>query len=61
VIAGDDDRSSGGNPGRTAADAAALAAGAMVLFPEWPAGSPTELSDFNDLHTWEAVRVPQVE
>ena len=61
VIAGDDDRSSNGNPGRTAADAAALAAGAMVLFPEWPAGSPKELSDFNDLHTWEAVRVAQVE
>ncbi|MDD1146709.1 toprim domain-containing protein [Pseudomonas sp. TNT2022 ID357] len=54
VIAGDDDRLSNGNPGRTAADAAALDAGAMVVFPEWPAGAPLELSDFNDLHCWDA-------
>lgn len=55
VIAGDDDRLSDGNPGRTAADAAALAVGAMVVFPEWPAGAPLELSDFNDLHCWDAA------
>jgi putative DNA primase/helicase len=61
VIAGDDDRCSDGNPGRTAADAAALDAGALVLFPEWPAGSPLGLSDFNDLHTWEAALAAQVE
>lgn len=54
VIAGDDDRLSDSNPGRTAADAAALATGAMVVFPEWPAGAPLELSDFNDLHCWGA-------
>jgi putative DNA primase/helicase len=54
VIAGDDDRQSEGNPGRTAANAAALAAGALVTFPDWPPGAPPELSDFNDLHTWEA-------
>lgn len=54
VIAGDDDRLSNGNPGRTAADAAALEAGAMVVFPEWPAGAPLELSDFNDLHCWDS-------
>lgn len=54
VIAGDDDRLSDGNPGRTAADAAALATGAMVVFPEWPLGSPLELSDFNDLYCWDA-------
>lgn len=55
VIAGDDDRLSDGNPGRTAADSAALAVGAMVVFPEWPAGAPLELSDFNDLHCWDAA------
>lgn len=54
VIAGDDDRLSDGNPGRTAADSAALSVGAMVVFPEWPAGAPLELSDFNDLHCWDA-------
>ncbi|WP_137887179.1 toprim domain-containing protein [Pseudomonas sp. 2FE] len=54
VIAGDDDRLSDGNPGRAAADAAALAVGAMVVFPDWPAGTPLELSDFNDLHCWDA-------
>lgn len=55
VIAGDDDRLSDGNPGRTAADAAALAVGAMVVFPDWPAGAPLNLSDFNDLHCWETT------
>ncbi|MDV7211074.1 toprim domain-containing protein [Azotobacter beijerinckii] len=55
VIAGDDDRQTEGNPGHTAADAAALAAGALVTFPDWPPGAPPELSDFNDLHTWEAA------
>lgn len=55
VIAGDDDRLSEGNPGRTAANAAALAAGAMVVFPDWPAGAPLNLSDFNDLHCWETA------
>lgn len=54
VIAGDDDRLSEGNPGRTAANAAALAAGAQLVFPQWPAEAPLELSDFNDLHRWEA-------
>jgi putative DNA primase/helicase len=53
VIAGDDDRGSEGNPGRTAADAAALLTSALVMFPEWPQGAPLELSDFNDLHCWE--------
>lgn len=54
VIAGDDDRQSEGNPGRIAAEAAALAVGAMVMFPEWPPAAPLALSDFNDLHCWEA-------
>lgn len=52
VIAGDDDRLTEGNPGRTAAIAAALAVGAQVTFPEWPEEAPLALSDFNDLHCW---------
>ena len=52
VIAGDDDRQTLGNPGRTAAMAAALAAGALVTFPDWPADAPPSLTDFNDLARW---------
>ncbi|KUM42491.1 toprim domain-containing protein [Pseudomonas sp. EpS/L25] len=54
VIAGDDDRQTDGNPGRTAANAAALANGAKVVFPDWPEGAPDHLSDFNDLAVWSA-------
>lgn len=52
VIAGDDDRHTKGNPGRTAAMAAALAIGALVTFPAWPEGAPETLTDFNDLAHW---------
>lgn len=52
VIAGDDDRATPGNPGRTAANAAALAVGALVLFPDWPKEAPHRLTDFNDLARW---------
>lgn len=61
VIAGDDDRLTLGNPGRTAANHAANAAGALVIFPEWPAGAPDALSDFNDLSLWHAGRYQQAE
>lgn len=54
IIAGDDDRRTAGNPGRTAANHAANAAGALVVFPEWPDNAPEELADFNDLHQWQA-------
>lgn len=54
IIAGDDDRQTEGNPGRTAATAAALAIGAEVAFPVWPTDAPLELSDFNDLLCWRA-------
>lgn len=54
VIAGDDDRATAGNPGKRAANQAARAADARVVFPEWPADAPSELSDFNDLHLWGA-------
>ncbi|MCY1415537.1 Toprim domain protein [compost metagenome] len=53
VIAGDDDRQSKGNPGRVAANRAALAADALVVYPKWPVDAPLELSDFNDLHLWQ--------
>ncbi|WP_199287801.1 toprim domain-containing protein [Kushneria phosphatilytica] len=52
IIAGDDDRHTEGNPGRTAANDAALAVGAMVLYPKWPEGCPDDLTDFNDLYRW---------
>lgn len=53
VIAGDDDRQTEGNPGRSAANAAALASSALVTFPKWPANAPLALSDFNDLRQWQ--------
>ena len=52
IIAGDDDRRTDGNPGRTAANAAAVAVGGLVTFPEWPTDVPLALSDFNDLAAW---------
>lgn len=55
VIAGDDDRQTEGNPGRTAATAAALAVDGLVTFPDWPPGAPDHLSDFNDLANWRAA------
>lgn len=56
VIAGDDDRSTASNPGKRAANQAARAADARVVFPEWPSDAPSALSDFNDLHLWLAGR-----
>lgn len=55
VIAGDDDRQTDGNPGRSAAEDAARATGALVTFPDWPADAPLELSDLNDLAVWRAA------
>ena len=52
ILAGDDDRLTDGNPGRTAANSAAAACGGLVTFPEWPAEAPQALSDFNDLAAW---------
>lgn len=52
IIAGDDDRQTKGNPGRTFANTAAVAAGALVTFPDWPADAPLELTDYNDLVVW---------
>ena len=56
IVCGDDDRLTDGNPGRTAAIAAARAARARVAFPQWPDGCPDGLSDFNDLARWLHTR-----
>ena len=53
VVCGDDDRQTEGNPGATNARAAAIAAGARYALPEWPPAAPLNLSDFNDLYTWQ--------
>ncbi|MCY1297637.1 DNA primase TraC [compost metagenome] len=58
IIGGDDDRQTEGNPGRTAANAAAIAIGGQVVFPNWPADAPLALTDFNDLANWGAVHEP---
>jgi putative DNA primase/helicase len=53
IVAGDDDRQTVGNPGRTAAERAAADLGALgVVFPPWSGEEPLELSDFNDLRQW---------
>lgn len=58
VLTGDDDRQTKGNPGRTAANAAATAVGGQVVFPNWPADAPLTLTDFNDLANWRAAHEP---
>lgn len=54
IVAGDDDRLTEGNPGRTAANATALALGAALVFPNFPDHAPLSLTDFNDLALWSA-------
>jgi putative DNA primase/helicase len=52
IFAGDDDRLTKGNPGRTAANRAAALLGCGVVFPPWSGAEPLTLSDFNDLRQW---------
>lgn len=52
IVAGDDDRQTEDNPGRTSAIKAAAALGCGLVLPPFPAGAPIELSDFNDLRQW---------
>ncbi|PZW52443.1 putative DNA primase/helicase [Pseudomonas sp. URMO17WK12:I6] len=54
IIAGDDDRMTEGNPGRTAAIKAAAALGCRMVFPPWSGAEPLTLTDFNDLANWRA-------
>ncbi|MCY1187830.1 hypothetical protein D9M73_288620 [compost metagenome] len=53
IVAGDDDRMTEGNPGRTAADKAAATLGCGTIFPPWCGSEPLTLSDFNDLRQWQ--------
>ncbi|NMM10941.1 MAG: DUF3987 domain-containing protein [Polaromonas sp.] len=50
IVAADDDHLTDGNPGMTKATAAALAVGALLAVPSFPAGRPEKATDFNDLH-----------
>lgn len=52
IVAGDDDRMTEGNPGRTAAIKAAAVLGCGLVFPDWPANAPLTLTDANDLRQW---------
>lgn len=57
IVAGDDDRQTEGNPGRTSAERAAADLGAVgVVFPPWSGEEPLALSDFNDLRQWREAR-----
>ncbi len=54
IVAGDDDRQTEGNPGKTAAIKAAATLGCGLVLPPFPEDTPLNLSDFNDLRQWRA-------
>src|SRR5690606_28595962 len=54
VVAGDDDRLTPGNPGRSAATDTTEALGCGLVFPPWSGEEPLSLTDFNDLAVWRA-------
>ncbi|RON25650.1 toprim domain-containing protein [Pseudomonas lini] len=54
IVAGDDDRMTEGNPGRTYAIKAAAILGCRMVFPPWSGAEPLTLTDFNDLANWRA-------
>jgi putative DNA primase/helicase len=56
IIAGDDDRETEGNPGRTAAIRAAKELGCGLVLPPWTGAEPQNLTDFNDLRQWRTRR-----
>lgn len=56
IVAGDDDRLTEGNPGRTTANNVANALGCGLVFPPWLGTEPLELSDFNDLAQWRSAQ-----
>lgn len=49
IVCADDDHATDGNPGRTKAQAAAAAVGAIVCVPEFAPDRPEGWTDFNDL------------
>lgn len=53
IVAGDDDRMTEGNPGRTTAIKAAAALSCGLALPDWPDNAPQTLTDFNDLRQWQ--------
>lgn len=57
IVAGDDDRQTDGNPGKSAAIAAASALGCGLILPPWPDDAPLHLTDLNDLRQWREGRV----
>jgi putative DNA primase/helicase len=56
IVAGDDDRQTEGNPGKTAAIRAAAALGCGLVLPPWSGQEPPHLSDFNDLQQWRGAQ-----
>ncbi|SFQ07891.1 toprim domain-containing protein [Pseudomonas borbori] len=54
IVAGDDDRMTDGNPGRSAAIKAAATLGCGLVLPPWSGAEPLTLTDFNDLANWRA-------
>lgn len=56
IVAGDDDRQTEGNPGRTSAVKAAATLGCGLILPPWRGDEPLSLTDFNDLATWRAAQ-----
>ncbi|KRW65809.1 topoisomerase [Pseudomonas sp. TTU2014-105ASC] len=56
IVAGDDDRQTQGNPGKTAAIAATAGLGCGLILPPWPADAPMTLTDFNDLRQWQEAQ-----
>ncbi|PQO96754.1 topoisomerase [Pseudomonas frederiksbergensis] len=55
IVAGDDDRQTEGNPGRSYATKAATVLGCGLVLPQWPTDAPQNLSDFNDLRQWREL------
>ena len=55
VVAADDDHRTEGNPGITAATAAALAVGGFVVRPQFSAARQPFHTDFNDLHRLDGL------
>jgi len=55
IIAADDDWKTEGNPGMTKAREAALAVGALISVPIFPADRPAAANDFNDLHQFTGL------
>lgn len=56
IVAGDDDRMTEGNPGRSCATKVADELGCGLIFPPWSGAEPLRLSDFNDLRQWREGR-----